>query len=117
MEWRFDRKNSIAIPALPHLRILSGLDKDTDPQYGQILVDANGRTLYYFARDTPGAGKSVCTAGCRGAWPPFDAPAVRVSPPLNAATSVRSPVPTGRSRPPGRDGPSIPMRKIQIPGT
>jgi predicted lipoprotein with Yx(FWY)xxD motif len=55
-----------------------------NPQYGQILVDANGRTLYYFARDTPGAGKSVCTAGCPGAWPPFDAPAVRVSPPLQA---------------------------------
>jgi predicted lipoprotein with Yx(FWY)xxD motif len=57
----------------------------SNPLYGQILVDANGMTLYYFAKDTPGAGTSVCTLGCPGAWPPFDAVTVRVSPPLQAS--------------------------------
>lgn len=57
----------------------------TNPQYGQILVDANGMTLYYFAKDAPGYGTSVCTGACIALWPAFDAQAVTVSPPLNAA--------------------------------
>lgn len=57
----------------------------SDPTYGQILADADGKTLYYFTKDTPGAGKSVCTAGCPGAWPPFRAAAIRVSSPLKAS--------------------------------
>ena len=56
-----------------------------NPLYGQILVDANGRTLYYFAKDTPGSGKSTCTLGCPGAWPPFAALTIQVSPPINNA--------------------------------
>ena len=55
-----------------------------NPQYGQILVDANEMTLYYFARDTPGSGTSACTGTCPGLWPAFDAPTVRVSSPLQA---------------------------------
>ena len=55
-----------------------------NPQYGQILVDANGMTLYYFARDTPGSGTSACTGTCLGIWPAFNAPTVTVSPPLKA---------------------------------
>jgi predicted lipoprotein with Yx(FWY)xxD motif len=56
-----------------------------NPLYGQILVDANGMTLYYFVRDTPGYGTSVCTGTCLGIWPAFDAPGVRVSSPLKPA--------------------------------
>jgi predicted lipoprotein with Yx(FWY)xxD motif len=55
-----------------------------NPLYGQILVDANEMTLYYFARDTPGSGTSACTGTCLGIWPAFDAPVVTVSPPLQA---------------------------------
>jgi predicted lipoprotein with Yx(FWY)xxD motif len=56
-----------------------------NPAYGQILADANGRTLYYFTKDTPFSEKSVCTLGCPGAWPPFNAATVKVSPPLRAS--------------------------------
>ena len=55
-----------------------------NPMYGQILVDANWMTLYYFAKDTPGSGASVCTGTCLGIWPAFVAPTVTVSPPLMA---------------------------------
>ena len=33
-----------------------------------VLTDANGRTLYLFAPDTPGT--SACTGACAGYWPP-----------------------------------------------
>lgn len=36
---------------------------------GQILVDAQGRTLYLFEADK--AGKSNCEGPCATAWPPF----------------------------------------------
>jgi len=36
---------------------------------GQILTDAQGRTLYLFARDT-GAG-SMCDSSCAAVWPPL----------------------------------------------
>ena len=56
----------------------------TNPQHGQILVDANGMTLYYFAKDTSGSGTSACSGTCLANWPAFTAPAVRVSPLLKA---------------------------------
>ncbi len=37
---------------------------------GQVVVDASGRTLYMFGKDTAGSGKSACTGGCVTAWPP-----------------------------------------------
>jgi predicted lipoprotein with Yx(FWY)xxD motif len=36
---------------------------------GQILIDAEGRTLYLFMNDT--ANTSVCTGGCAQTWPPL----------------------------------------------
>lgn len=39
--------------------------------YGDILVDAEGMTLYRFDADTQGAGESACTGGCAEAWPPL----------------------------------------------
>ena len=56
-----------------------------NPQYGQILVDASGKTLYYFAKDTPGAGTSTCAGTCLAIWPAFHVTAVKISPPLNTA--------------------------------
>ena len=55
-----------------------------NPLYGQILVDPNGMTLYYFAKDTPGQGTSTCTGACLALWPAFDASTVTVSSPLQA---------------------------------
>ncbi len=36
---------------------------------GNILVDANGMTLYLYAKDTTGV--SNCTGACQTNWPPF----------------------------------------------
>src|SRR3546814_4321048 len=35
-----------------------------------ILVTADGMTVYTFAKDTSGSGKSVCNGGCAPNWPP-----------------------------------------------
>jgi predicted lipoprotein with Yx(FWY)xxD motif len=40
-----------------------------DPKLGNILVGANGMTLYMFAKDTP--DKSNCSAACLVSWPPL----------------------------------------------
>jgi predicted lipoprotein with Yx(FWY)xxD motif len=37
---------------------------------GTIVVDADGRTVYVFDKDTPGSGESSCTGDCLAAWPP-----------------------------------------------
>lgn len=38
---------------------------------GKVLVDSNGRTLYYFERDQKGSGKSKCEGPCAAGWPPL----------------------------------------------
>jgi predicted lipoprotein with Yx(FWY)xxD motif len=40
---------------------------------GTVLAGRKGLTLYYFTRDKPGSGKSVCTGSCASAWPPLTA--------------------------------------------
>src|SRR5678815_4338826 len=42
---------------------------------GGHLVDADGRTLYTFDRDTAGSGKSACNGQCAELWPPAKAAA------------------------------------------
>jgi predicted lipoprotein with Yx(FWY)xxD motif len=37
---------------------------------GVVVVDANGRTLYRFDRDTAGSNTSACTGSCSTTWPP-----------------------------------------------
>ena len=44
-----------------------------DSPLGEILVDAEGRTLYLFTKDE--GGTSTCTGGCADQWPPVEAPA------------------------------------------
>jgi predicted lipoprotein with Yx(FWY)xxD motif len=39
---------------------------------GKVLVDGRGRTVYVFAKDTPGT--SNCTGTCAAQWPPVSAP-------------------------------------------
>jgi predicted lipoprotein with Yx(FWY)xxD motif len=39
---------------------------------GQILVNAQGKSLYVFDKDT--AGKIACTTGCVAVWPPLVVP-------------------------------------------
>ena len=48
---------------------------DSD-EHGSYLVDAEGRTLYFFANDAD--GKSACEGGCEAAWPVFHSEALTV---------------------------------------
>jgi predicted lipoprotein with Yx(FWY)xxD motif len=63
-------------------------------QIGEVLVDANGMTLYYFSNDFPGgSGISNCTDECSVTWPSFDVDKVIVSHPLDSyefSTIMRS---------------------------
>lgn len=47
--------------------------KLADSDFGQILVDAEGRTLYMYMPDAH--GPSTCTGGCLEAWPSLGGPA------------------------------------------
>lgn len=38
---------------------------------GQVLVDSNGMTLYYFEKDKQGGTTSACSGACASAWPPL----------------------------------------------
>ncbi|MFB6096505.1 MAG: hypothetical protein ABEJ74_03865 [Haloferacaceae archaeon] len=41
------------------------------PEYGAILTDADGMTLYMFEKDTKDDPASACTGGCASNWPPL----------------------------------------------
>ncbi|ACZ32290.1 Secreted repeat of unknown function [Xylanimonas cellulosilytica DSM 15894] len=57
-------------PALPAGTVLTTADSDL----GEIVVDADGMTVYYFSNDEPGSGTSACEGDCLAAWPPVHAP-------------------------------------------
>jgi predicted lipoprotein with Yx(FWY)xxD motif len=52
---------------------------------GTILVDANGKTLYYFANDIASSGASSCNGQCSSVWPTYSTDSIRVSSPLDPA--------------------------------
>jgi predicted lipoprotein with Yx(FWY)xxD motif len=53
----------------------------SDSALGKILVDAQGKTLYYFANDIPSGANSSCYGQCEVIWPVFSSD-IMVSPPL-----------------------------------
>jgi predicted lipoprotein with Yx(FWY)xxD motif len=59
--------------------------KTADTTLGKILVDAQGKTLYYFANDVASNGASACNGQCAALWPPFSASTITVSSPLDPA--------------------------------
>jgi len=61
----------------------------SNSQYGQILADKNGMTLYYFLKDTRNNMTSACTGGCAAIWPPFYTDPVQVDSPLLAGNFGR----------------------------
>ena len=69
--------------AVPTVRV--DTVRGTSTTAGTILVDASGRTLYFFAKDEPGNGTSACSGGCASLWPPFHTDTITVTPPLSAA--------------------------------
>ena len=40
---------------------------------GSVVAGPDGRTVYMFAKDTKGSGKSSCSGPCLAAWPPVTA--------------------------------------------
>ena len=36
-----------------------------------IVVDGQGKTVYYYTKDEPNSGKSACVGGCITLWPPL----------------------------------------------
>jgi predicted lipoprotein with Yx(FWY)xxD motif len=44
----------------------------SNQKLGQVLADSQGRTLYFFAKDSPGT--STCTGDCATTWPPLTSP-------------------------------------------
>lgn len=50
---------------LPAAAVLATADSDL----GEIVVDAEGRTVYVFDRDTAGSGTSRCMDSCLANWP------------------------------------------------
>ena len=52
---------------------------------GTILVDSQGKTLYYFANDIPAGGASSCNGQCAVVWPVFSTGTITVSSPLDPA--------------------------------
>jgi predicted lipoprotein with Yx(FWY)xxD motif len=59
--------------------------KTADSSLGTILVDSQGKTLYYFANDVPASGASSCNGQCAVVWPVFSTGTITVSSPLDPA--------------------------------
>ena len=59
--------------------------KTASSPLGTILVDSQGKTLYYFANDVPASGASSCNEQCAGVWPVFSSDTIKVSSPLDPA--------------------------------
>jgi predicted lipoprotein with Yx(FWY)xxD motif len=59
--------------------------KVSETSLGKILVDSQGKTLYYFANDVPASGASSCNGQCAVVWPVFSSDTIKVSSPLDQA--------------------------------
>lgn len=55
----------------------------TDSQFGSMLTDETGKSLYFFAMDANGS--SACTGGCATTWPAFYVASPKVSSGLDIA--------------------------------
>jgi predicted lipoprotein with Yx(FWY)xxD motif len=74
--------------------VQGGVLKTETTSAGTVLASSHGLTLYYYAEDKQGSGRSVCTGGCASAWPPLTAP-------VRAPAGVRLPGPLGMITRPG----------------
>lgn len=67
---------------------------ETNATLGTYLVDKQGNTLYYFARDL--AGTNTCTGGCAPVWPVFYEPNLVLGDDLKAEDFTTSTTPDGK---------------------
>ena len=68
--------------------VAASVNVASDPRLGDILINPEGRTLYYFVPER--GGTIVCTATCTNFWPPSLAATGNVSP--IAGTGVIGPL-------------------------
>lgn len=62
-----------ASPSMTKVPAVSGVDlKTATTPLGDIVVDGNGMTAYFYDKDTAGSGTSACAGGCLAAWPPIE---------------------------------------------
>jgi predicted lipoprotein with Yx(FWY)xxD motif len=47
--------------------------KTAQTDLGKVVVNADGRTVYVFDKDTAGSGTSACIAACAAKWPAVEA--------------------------------------------
>jgi predicted lipoprotein with Yx(FWY)xxD motif len=73
--------NPTVLPTAP----IPATVKVTSTSLGDIITDARGKTLYYFANDVPSKGTSACIGQCAALWPAFFAGTISVSSPLDPA--------------------------------
>lgn len=64
-KWPIVNKNTEMAPEAPTVLMAE------DEEFGNILTDAEGRTLYFFANDVKGTNN--CSGGCPDFWPIFNA--------------------------------------------
>jgi len=62
--WHIVNTNTTTAPVQPTVMVRN------DATFGKVLTDNQGRTLYFFGRDTKGT--SSCTGGCLNRWPLFN---------------------------------------------
>jgi len=78
-----------AAPSASAMATTGSVHTATDAKLGKILVDANGRTLYVFDKDT--AGTIACTDPCTGTWPPLTVTGAQASPSMSGLGTVKRP--------------------------
>lgn len=71
--WPIANTDTEEAPLTPTVQV--GVNGD----FGNILTDNQGRTLYYFSRDSKG-DVSACAGGCLSSWPIFNASEVILAP-------------------------------------
>lgn len=65
-----DSGGSAAAPRDDATSTADGVLGTADSDLGEIVVDAQGRTVYVFDKDTAGADSSACSGECLDNWPP-----------------------------------------------
>jgi predicted lipoprotein with Yx(FWY)xxD motif len=61
---------ALSIPVMALAQDMGPLSTRDNPTLGTIVTNTDGRTVYFWAGDTAGAGTSNCNDQCAGAWPP-----------------------------------------------
>ena len=68
---------------VPEEEETEGVNLEDSNEFGSYLVDGEGRTLYFFAKDAN--GESACEGGCEAAWPVFHGEELEIGEGLDAA--------------------------------